>query len=1804
MALNFNVDPYYDDFDPSKNFHRILFKPGYAVQARELTQSQTILQSQISKFADNIFSQNTPVTGGKVTTNLGCYYIKLNYQQDNNNVVAEDFKNKIIQDSTGTILAKVVATSEATGTDNISGDPPTLIVNYISGVQFTDNMTVYASDNSAVATTIGITNGTTCTGYSSVASVSEGVFYIRNGFYTSPTQNDDGTYSKYSIGNFVSVQPQTTILNKYTNSPSCRVGLSITETIVDYINDSSLLDPAVGASNYQAPGADRYEILLSLTTLPLEVGNDDQFIELVRVDNGSIVKQVDGTVYSVIDDYFAKRDYETNGDYVVNEFKLTPSTNTINSSTYDLKVGKGLAYVHGYRIENQSDLVLTNDRARTTDSILNNSIFIDYGSYFIVNGANGTFDVTTMPQIELHSVANSSINSANTTTYNSTLVGTGYIRNLQYVSSTSDSNTASYVYKAYVSDINTTTLADTAVAGSATTITFPVNAKFSSVDNAYYGSTVTVNTSGTIDTRKIVSYNGTTRVATVDPGFTVSPTSSSTFTITFPIGAIESIVHRNSSNVVVATANIDITGKTNAIATGDTILENTNSPEMVFPVGYSYVSNISNSNYISTKVYRAKSFTSVGGNSQLTLTIPSGTPYTFLGSPGTLSSDVVKQNFIVIDRSSGHILDFVTSGNTISLSSNKKTATFTSSYYSNPTVDVICDVSISNADNTTNILKVKNLVSGNTNGVHYTGTNVNTNFFVDLTNGQTYIQNAGVSKSIKLYVSDVKRIVKIIDTKSPTVVPTNAMLTNSSYDVTNLFTLDNGQRDSYYDHASAKLISGADVTKGNLLVIYDYYSHSGGDGYFDINSYLSPNSSSPENYEEISSFTSKRGISYKLADCIDFRPVRKNAQTSFVFEYTGTPSVDDTGILIPTNLSEYFSDYSYYLGRKDKLVLTKDRAFKIIKGTPSTEPIYPTEPDGSLVLANMDHDPYTAYIPGETPSQTRSNLSIQKVSHKNWIKQDITDLQTRINNLEYYSSLSLLESNAQSLQVPDVNGLNRFKNGILVDDFSSYSTADTTNPDYAAKINVRKKNLSALTLVDNYQLQNPTVLNSLGTIKSTNTFAVSSLSGTNTNLFTLPYTSANAVVQQLASSTVSLNPFGVTIYEGVAKMNPPMDNWVDNTHSPDIIVADPSLEIYQQTNGVNLLNAGDFQTIPGTIASTSSGVSSVANGVRTTTTTTNTYADQLGNITSGGYSQVSSTIGNNNGYLTNIAVLPYIRQQQIVFKSKGLLVNTPVSTWFDGTNVDQYITSPNTIELTNVSGTFNEDDVVGFFYTNRFYPTARVVSLYNYPNTNNVRLYVSNVLGSPSYTPTNVFQNATFDSNGAYSGTTASGTINASITPLRTSGVISGVGGSYTANNVTNLQIYKVNNSHDWGTFLNQYGVWGNLNHTATYSASFVYTPPKTGTYTAQCSSTGSATVTANGTTIVTSTSPTSVSTATFVVSNTNNGTLAWSVTGSTSGSSGFALVIKDPDDNIVFQSTSPPNVVYDSVSQEIILPQGGSWFTGVTKLKLDQNSANIANYYVGTQINITSKFIQEYITQTATYVPPPPAAASGGGGCGGCFTPDTIIKTSEGDKKLIDVKVGDKVLNWNETSYNNVTMIESIIDTKLKGLYAPKKGDKCFATINHPLYIDGVLSSIDSDKIYEFYPWLGKTTNIKPYKVIPAEGKLVYNLWTDGDGTYTVNGYGTTSIIGDGGVLRLCVDRDIITKELASDLVVKFTEYGKNTTYGAYLLNDYFGKLDIKLVNMLLVRAFKDDTNPITQKVVLGVFKLVGKIACIINNK
>ena len=200
------------------------------------------------------------------------------------------------------------------------------------------------------------------------------------------------------------------------------------------------------------------------------------------------------------------------------------------------------------------------------------------------------------------------------------------------------------------------------------------------------------------------------------------------------------------------------------------------------------------------------------------------------------------------------------------------------------------------------------------------------------------------------------------------------------------------------------------------------------DGYFSIASYLlSPN---PDTYQSIPSYTSAGGTLYQLRDVVDFRPARKNAQPNYVYRLSTSDTMQ--GVYLPIDTSLFTGNYSYYLGRKDLLVLSKDRSFQIIEGSPSLNPIFPSQPDGSLVIANLTHTPYTGYVPTEAPTGVVPDLSVDKVKHKRYTMQDIAGLETRINQVEYYTSLNSLEQSATSMQIPDAYGVNRFKNGIKI----------------------------------------------------------------------------------------------------------------------------------------------------------------------------------------------------------------------------------------------------------------------------------------------------------------------------------------------------------------------------------------------------------------------------------------------------------------------------------------------------------------------------------------------------------------------------------------------------------------------------------------------------------------------------------------------------------------------------------------------------------------------------------------------------
>jgi hypothetical protein len=189
-------------------------------------------------------------------------------------------------------------------------------------------------------------------------------------------------------------------------------------------------------------------------------------------------------------------------------------------------------------------------------------------------------------------------------------------------------------------------------------------------------------------------------------------------------------------------------------------------------------------------------------------------------------------------------------------------------------------------------------------------------------------------------------------------------------------------------------------------------------------------------------------------------------------------------------------------------------------------------------------------------------------------------------------------------------------------------------------------------------------------------------------------------------------------------------------------------------------------------------------------------------------------------------------------------------------------------------------------------------------------------------------------------------------------------------------------------------------------------------------------------------------------------------------------------------------------------------------------------------------------------------------------------------------------VFNYDKTSVNRVTYVEKTTDLEFGQLFSVTKDEEPFATINHPLYINGKLSTVYPDKTYELYPWLGKLAPLNPDRIIPATGQDVYNLLTTGDGTYIVNGYGTTSIQGDGGWGRLLVEQGITTPERLSEVLFECATESKEVSYGAHICNKALGKLDIKFINKTFGKVMDNKENTRARRAIKYMFKTVGKIA------
>jgi hypothetical protein len=263
----------------------------------------------------------------------------------------------------------------------------------------------------------------------------------------------------------------------------------------------------------------------------------------------------------------------------------------------------------------------------------------------------------------------------------------------------------------------------------------------------------------------------------------------------------------------------------------------------------------------------------------------------------------------------------------------------------------------------------------------------------------------------------------------------------SAIDITSNYILDNGQRDNYYDRGGLILKSGVSAPVGPLVAYVNFYTHSGV-GFLDNDSY--PNAGTNAGYAAIPQYLSpSTGKLFNLRDCIDWRPKKLNAANSTTLVDADTPDPYATTIIDPVSPTGFVASYSYYLGRVDKIVLTKDRQFNVIEGISSLLPEPPTQPATDMLL-------YTLIIPPFTFAA--STVDVRYSDNRRYTMSDIGKIDKRLQNMEYYTALNLLEKAADSLVVRDNTGLNRFKNGILADNFTGHSIGDVSSYDYVCSI--------------------------------------------------------------------------------------------------------------------------------------------------------------------------------------------------------------------------------------------------------------------------------------------------------------------------------------------------------------------------------------------------------------------------------------------------------------------------------------------------------------------------------------------------------------------------------------------------------------------------------------------------------------------------------------------------------------------------------------------------------------------------------
>ena len=1392
MPINtdLNVTPYFDDYDEDKKFHKVLFRPSVPIQARELTQLQTILQNQVERFGDHVFKEGTIIKGCNFIESV-INYAKLNDANTSGTaLVMTDFADTYIQNSSNLIAQVFEHTSgfEATNPDlnsvyftyvNTGNNSGTEVTGYSAGETidvYAQNATINAvtlSSNTGTAysnndtinfvstfgsngvanLTTNSTGGIVGTSFNNTASqghsyritniptvsitTSTGSGANTDNFVVALTKKNIVTIANtsfedaggntqfntigsgtrvtvgegiiYQKGHFAQVSEQSIMVENYTATPnSVAVGFDTTETIANNTTDSSLNDNAAGFNNENAPGAYRLKLTPTLvvnTIANAEATNNFFIVQKWREGTPFVTRQ-EGSL-SKIGDKIATRTREESGDYIINPFSVGSESITSNTSHLNITVGPGKGYVSGYRVETLGSARVPIEKATATKNVSSAIVTSNYGQYQLIDEVVGHFAFHHAAEVKLldgagnristslgtsvptvPTTSNSTVITGTSPSFTGNILGTAKIRSILHEKNTP--GTPSGQYRLYLFDVS-----------------MNQGKRYQDVRSIWY------NAEGIAD----VVLNDDSQAALKETGFKH---------LARPIGRAG--IKTASINGISNNQFIYRTAKTDgSLATNGSITFTVSGTETFPYSAESYLNETQEADWIVVANNNTAQTVSLTG----TVAVTSGQG-NVTGTSTTFTAEYEVGDFITVNSANTHRITSVVN-NTLMVTANNFGASVSGKTHARYfPVDIPINLFDNASSNvyvgtnsntvTINATRGKALHGSQTLPVHvYHNVKKTSAPPIQKTLATSFVKINCASHSTtttapySIGIPDVFDTVQVMVGNNVWWDGTTAA-NSTVVDKTENFFTTTGQKDGFYGLGKIAVNKANSITLVSTDRIVAKVRHfkqdtsGGGKGFFNIDSYPvnDTEANSTNEYivtEHIPVFQSPvDGTQIDLRNAIDFRPYCANTadQQTTAAASTINPAAtesfaaSDHSIAAPNK--NFTLDYQYYMPRIDRVTINSDAALEIIEGIPAERPLSPLTPDDAMSLGVIQVPVYPTLsnVDGIQNGRPDYGVSITSKQQRRYTMKDIGQIDKRVNRLEYYSSLNMLEKATKDLVIPaeSNNAIDRFKQGFLVDNFKDFSVASVGDEEYKAAINKAEQSLVPRHRQNKIDLEVNTTTNTQKT----------------GDLVTLPYTHEKLAEQRFATTSRSAAE-SFWGFQGDVDMYPNYDNYYETRDNPqneiniDLDLAGPVLSLANSLNQITSLQEPqtdvNIETLSsrlvGSTTSTDSritggghflpavkpalghgpGVPARYVGQRSRiTTTTQTDSFEIEKKITETESKMlfqgdtSTTKRNVGEFVTDISFSPFIREQKIHFHAYGLRANKRHYVFFDETDMN------------------------------------------------------------------------------------------------------------------------------------------------------------------------------------------------------------------------------------------------------------------------------------------------------------------------------------------------------------------------------------------------------------------------------------------------------------------------------------------------------------------------------------------------------